>query len=92
MKVPIYTLDARKVPLAKAVHFPSARLGRRVHFDIHSRPPALTIDPVKGDDEGTYRCRVEYKRFRTLSYTYELKVVVPPREANIMDERGQRID
>ncbi|KAG8194330.1 hypothetical protein JTE90_029206 [Oedothorax gibbosus] len=92
MKVPIYTLDARKGPVEKSKHFPSARLGRRVHFDLHVKTPGLTIDPVKGEDEGVYRCRVEYKRYRTLSYMYELRVIVPPREVNILDETGQRID
>ncbi|XP_055943583.1 nephrin-like isoform X3 [Argiope bruennichi] len=92
MKVPIYTLDARKGPIEKSKHFPSKQLGRRVHFDLHVRNPGLTIDPVKGEDQGIYRCRVEYKRYRTLSYMYELKVIVPPREVNIMDESGQRIE
>ncbi|GFY41423.1 uncharacterized protein TNIN_243981 [Trichonephila inaurata madagascariensis] len=62
MKVPIYTLDARKGPIEKSKHFPSKQLGRRVHFDLHVRNPGLTIDPVKGEDQGIYRCRVEYKR------------------------------
>ncbi|GBM74988.1 hypothetical protein AVEN_231520-1 [Araneus ventricosus] len=75
MKVPIYTLDARKGPIEKSKHFPSKQLGRRVHFDLHVRNPGLTIDPVKGEDQGIYRCRVEYKRYRTLSYMYELKVI-----------------
>ncbi|XP_042897578.1 cell surface glycoprotein MUC18 isoform X4 [Parasteatoda tepidariorum] len=92
MKVPIYTLDARKGPIEKSKHFPSSKLGRRVHFDLHVKNPGLAIDPVKGEDAGTYRCRVEYKRYRTLSYQYELKVIVPPREVNIMDDRGQRIE
>ncbi|XP_054717865.1 nephrin-like [Uloborus diversus] len=92
MRVPIYTLDARKTPLEKSKHFPSSKLGRRMHFDTHVKMPGLTIDPVRGDDEGIYRCRVEFRKFRTLSYTYELKVIVPPREVNIIDERGQRID
>ncbi|GFV30862.1 uncharacterized protein TNCV_4012961 [Trichonephila clavipes] len=61
MKVPIYTLDARKGPIEKSKHFPSKQLGRRVHFDLHVRNPGLTIDPVKGEDQGIYRCRVEYK-------------------------------
>lgn len=75
MKVPIYTLDARRGGLEKAKHFPSAKLGRRIHFDVHLKLPGLTIDPVRADDDGSWRCRVEYKRFRTLSHNYILKVV-----------------
>ncbi|XP_054713696.1 nephrin-like [Uloborus diversus] len=92
IKVPIYTLDARKGPIEKSKHFPSSKLGRRVHFDLHVKTPGLSIDPVKAEDEGFYKCRVEYKRYRTLSYTYDLKVIVPPREVIIMDEWGQRIE
>lgn len=75
VKVPIYTLDARKGPIEKSKHFPSSKLGRRVHFDLHVKVPGLSIDPVKAEDEGFYRCRVEYKRYRTLTYTYDLKVI-----------------
>lgn len=75
MKVPIYTLDARRGGLERAKHFPSTKFGRRIHFDVHLKLPGLTIDPVRADDDGSWRCRVEYKRFRTLSHNYILKVV-----------------
>lgn len=75
VKVPIYTLDARKGPIEKSKHFPSSKLGRRVHFDLHVKVPGLSIDPVKAEDEGFYRCRVEYKRYRTLTSAYDLKVI-----------------
>lgn len=74
MKVPIYTLDARRGGLEKSKHFSSTTLGRRIHFDVHRRLPGLTIDPVRPDDEERWRCRVEYKKFRTLSHNYILKV------------------
>lgn len=71
---PIYTLDTRSVPEAK--HFSSRVLGSRAHFNVSRRSTAhLKIEPVEEDDEGEYRCRIDYKRGRTLNRLVKLNVI-----------------
>lgn len=89
--VPIYTVDARRGPLNEAKHFPSSELGTRAYFDTISKIPNLSIDPVQVEDEGDYKCRIDYKRSRTVNYDVRLKVIVPPKETIIMDENGERL-
>ncbi|XP_042912994.1 protein turtle homolog B isoform X2 [Parasteatoda tepidariorum] len=90
-KAPIYTLDARKGSLEKARHFPSTELGARANFDMSADPPTLDLNPVHAEDDGVYKCRIEFKRSRTLTQFVRLHVIVPVREVIIMDEHGQRL-
>lgn len=57
---PIYSIDARTSggSLHSAEKFPSKSYGRRLTLDLHSRPLALVIDPVRAEDEGDYFCRM----------------------------------
>lgn len=80
---PIYTLDARG-PCGPAVadcftsakHFSSKVLGSRAVFNVSRRALAhLRLDPVEEDDAGEYRCRVDFKRGRTLSQLVKLNVI-----------------
>ncbi|UYV66083.1 hypothetical protein LAZ67_4000100 [Cordylochernes scorpioides] len=73
--VPIYTLDGRRSPLATARHFPALELGNRAHFDVSARPPFLSLDPVEPTDRGDYRCRVDYRRSRTVIRPLRLLVI-----------------
>ncbi|KAH9404633.1 hypothetical protein TYRP_000459, partial [Tyrophagus putrescentiae] len=63
---PIFTIDAR----AK----------ERVYFNQHNMPAFLQIDPVQVKDAGEYRCRVDFKKARTVNTVIQLKVIVPPEE------------
>ncbi|GIY20044.1 hypothetical protein CDAR_198101 [Caerostris darwini] len=74
---PIYTLDARSAQSADmAKHFSSKVLGSRAYFNVSRRSLAhLKIDPVDEDDAGEYRCRVDFKRGRTLSRLVKLNVI-----------------
>ncbi|XP_015927862.1 nephrin [Parasteatoda tepidariorum] len=76
---PIYTLDARSTPTADtAKHFSSKVLGSRAYFNVSRRSLAhLRLNPIEEDDAGEYRCRVDFKRGRTLSRLVNLNVIVP---------------
>ncbi|XP_054711449.1 nephrin-like [Uloborus diversus] len=90
-KSPIYTLDFRKGPPDQAKHFPGKTLTDRAHFETTEYPPTLKIKPAKVEDEGIYRCRIEYRRARTVTRPVKLNIIVPPQAVVIMDDRGQRL-
>ncbi|XP_035208636.1 nephrin-like [Stegodyphus dumicola] len=83
---PIYTVDSRSVP-NEAKHFSSHVLGSRAYFNASKWGSAhLKLDPVEEDDEGEYRCRIDYKRGRTLNRLVKLNVIVPVKKVLIKGE------
>ena len=73
---PIYTVDARVTPLDKARHFSAADiLGSRGVFNITYPVSYLRIKPVKSNDSGEYRCRVDFRRGRTVNRILKLNVI-----------------
>lgn len=74
-KPPIYSVDARSLPLFKAPHFVADELRNRVNFDLNVRPATLTIDPIEESDSGLYLCRVDFKWARTTSTLNNLTIV-----------------
>ncbi|XP_022693116.1 protein turtle-like [Varroa jacobsoni] len=87
--IPIYSLDARDLPLSRARPFPSAEYNNRAYFDVIARPPLLKIEPVQETDAGEYRCRVDYSRQRTQNRIVYLDVVVPARDVRIRNTEGK---
>ncbi|KAG9510659.1 Ty3b-i, partial [Fragariocoptes setiger] len=74
---PIYTLDARK---------------ERANFEWTTSSPArLVIDPVRTHDAGDYRCRVDFRKGRTVNTIITLHVVVPPTNVSIEDANGHKL-
>lgn len=47
----------------------------RAYFNTHSRPAYLQIEPVEAKDAGDYRCRVDFKKGRTVNTVIALKVI-----------------
>lgn len=47
----------------------------RVYFNQHNQPAFLQIDPVQTKDAGEYRCRVDFKKARTINIVIQLKVI-----------------
>lgn len=47
----------------------------RAYFNLHNRPAFLQIDPIKLEDAGDYRCRVDFKKARTVNTVISLKVI-----------------
>ncbi|XP_023241347.1 hemicentin-2-like [Centruroides sculpturatus] len=88
---PIYTIDARETFLNEARHFPREDYQKRSHYNSSVSPSILRIEYLRKEDEGQYKCRVEYRRARTETQDVLLKITVPPREAIIMDEFGQHL-
>ncbi|KAG8181057.1 hypothetical protein JTE90_029408 [Oedothorax gibbosus] len=88
---PLYSVDARDFALPTATHFPAVHMESRTFFNSSAVPAYLRIDNVRKDEEGMYRCRVEYRRARTETIDMMMHVIVPPREAIIMDEFGQHL-
>ncbi|KAG8188946.1 hypothetical protein JTE90_016613 [Oedothorax gibbosus] len=62
---PIYSLDARRGKLGQARHASSEDLTGRSFFSSKQQPAVLEVDRISLDDEGIYRCRVDFKRART---------------------------
>lgn len=51
---------------------------------MKSRPAQLQLNPVRQDDEGDYRCRVDFKRGRTVNTIISLRVIIPPEDIRII--------
>lgn len=49
------------------------------------------MDPIRLTDAGDYRCRVDFKKARTVNTVISLKVIVPPEEPVITDEDGNEL-
>ncbi|XP_022237940.1 uncharacterized protein LOC106478611 isoform X2 [Limulus polyphemus] len=91
ISAPIFSVDSRKGPLEKSKHFTSDFLGQRGYFDISIQPSVLTINPIQKDDEGDYRCRIDFRYGRTFNSIVTLNVIVPPKEVIIVDETNEPI-
>ncbi|XP_054717206.1 hemicentin-2-like isoform X2 [Uloborus diversus] len=86
---PLYSLDARRGQLEQARHAASDLLGGRAYLSITHRPSTLRLKPLLEEDEGQYRCRVDFKKARTRNFDVILTVVVPPKKPVIMDQNGE---
>ena len=88
---PIFTLDSRKGFLDQARTLTASTLDNRAYFNSHNRPAFLHIDPIRLTDQGDYRCRVDFKRGRTVNTVISLKVIVPPEEPVVTDMDGSEL-
>ncbi|XP_045127672.1 synaptogenesis protein syg-2-like isoform X2 [Portunus trituberculatus] len=90
---PIYSYDSRKNKMNQVRDWADKKsLGGRAHFDLQANPAELVIDSVKADDEGLYRCRVDFKKSPTRNARTNLTVVVPPHTPAILStDTGQPV-
>ncbi|KAJ3636503.1 hypothetical protein MTP99_000046 [Tenebrio molitor] len=73
---PIYSFDVRGRPFNKALHWSDPKVfGPRAYFVTVSKPAALTLDGVSLDDEGIYRCRVDFRTTPTRNFAINLTVI-----------------
>lgn len=61
---------------AKALYWSDEKaFGPRAYFQTVSKPAALALDSVALEDEGMYRCRVDFKNSPTRNYQVNLTVI-----------------
>ncbi|XP_050669557.1 hemicentin-2-like [Leptidea sinapis] len=86
---PIYSFDVRGRSFNKALQWsdPGA-FGPRAYFATLTRPASLTLTSVQLDDEGVYRCRVDFKNSPTRNFQIKLTVIVPPHQMLLYDKSG----
>ncbi|XP_050034870.1 neural cell adhesion molecule 2-like [Dermacentor andersoni] len=90
---PIFTLDSRRAHVDQARQSLSGPgLEQRAHFNMANQPAFLQIDPVEEADAGEYRCRVDFRRGRSINTVIHLNVIVPPGDPIIVDEDGRRME
>lgn len=89
---PMYSLDVRGKPLNQASHWAeSSSLGRRASFRTQSSPNSLLVEELTLEDEGIYRCRVDYRNSPTKNVKLNLTIIVPPDKPIIRDQNGQEL-
>ncbi|XP_042864672.1 nephrin-like isoform X2 [Penaeus japonicus] len=76
--------DVRRGPPSHWAN-PSA-MGDRAKFDAATA--SLVVQRVQEEDEGMFRCRVDFRTNPTLTFTSNLTVIVPPRRVGVYTERG----
>uniref|UniRef100_T1K7M0 Ig-like domain-containing protein n=1 Tax=Tetranychus urticae TaxID=32264 RepID=T1K7M0_TETUR len=85
-KNPIYTLDARSGKPETMKHFASEHLRSRAFFNLTQPLSYLRLEPITEQDTGEYRCRVDFKRGRTINQNIFLNVIVPITKVIIYDD------
>ncbi|CAG9789176.1 unnamed protein product [Diatraea saccharalis] len=77
------------------VHWAVAgEFGARTHFVLNESDPSsahLAVEKVAHQDEGLYRCRIDYVDSPTRNYKVNLTVIVPPESPRIYDFEGREI-
>ncbi|XP_031825598.2 sidestep III isoform X2 [Nomia melanderi] len=90
---PIYSFDVRGRPFNKALNASDSNaVGPRAYFETITEPAALSLDAVQLDDEGIYRCRVDFKNSPTKNFQVNLTVIVPPHQLLIYDSSGVEVE
>ncbi|XP_029173199.1 nephrin-like isoform X1 [Nylanderia fulva] len=90
---PIYSFDVRGRAFNKALNWSdSTAVGPRAYFVTVTKPAALSLEAVQLDDEGVYRCRVDFKNSPTKNFQVNLTVIVPPHQLLIYDSSGVQVE
>lgn len=72
----IYSFDVRGRAFNKALNWSdSTAVGPRAYFITVTKPAALSLEAVQLDDEGIYRCRVDFKNSPTKNFQVNLTVI-----------------
>ncbi|XP_022245077.1 nephrin-like isoform X5 [Limulus polyphemus] len=88
---PIYSLDARRGVVGHGKHSSSDNYATRTYFSTVSKPATLQLTAVTANDEGSYTCRVDFRKARTRYSEITLTIVVLPRKPRITDGKGDLI-
>ncbi|XP_055585005.1 hemicentin-2-like [Uranotaenia lowii] len=89
---PLYSYDVRGRQYSKALYWSeTTAFGPRAYFVTVSKPAALTVDNIQLDDEGVYRCRVDFQNSPTRNHRINLTVTVPPHQILVYDASGRDV-
>ncbi|XP_050730811.1 neural cell adhesion molecule 2-like [Eriocheir sinensis] len=86
---PVYSIDSRNGPLTLSKHW--SGMGDRATFKVTPPGQGLAVSRVKDEDEGEYRCRVDFGSSPTRNLRMKLQVVVPPQRVAILSEAGLEV-
>ncbi|XP_011496551.1 PREDICTED: B-cell receptor CD22 [Ceratosolen solmsi marchali] len=92
--IPLYNLDARGGDLYKAVHWTmSGSLGNRTYFQVDNENGSarLKIKAVTYEDQGIFRCRVDFANSPTRNFRVNLILIEPPTKPVIYDAQGREV-
>ncbi|KAJ8674503.1 hypothetical protein QAD02_005765 [Eretmocerus hayati] len=92
--IPLYNLDARDGDLYKAIHWTmSGSLGNRTYFQVDSGSGSarLKIKSVTFEDQGLFRCRVDFDNSPTRNFRVNLTLIEPPSKPTIYDAQGREV-
>uniref|UniRef100_T1GRC7 Ig-like domain-containing protein n=1 Tax=Megaselia scalaris TaxID=36166 RepID=T1GRC7_MEGSC len=70
-----WNFDRRDLSTDTGSHWADDSLGRRAYFHVAARPAALTIKNTTAEDNGVYRCRVDFQKSPTRNSKVELRVI-----------------
>ncbi|CAM1310999.1 Uncharacterised protein g5577 [Pycnogonum litorale] len=88
-EVPLYSVDSRSKPIPQ--HSIHESLGNRAHFVTKSNIPYLTLVNLTQGDDDLYKCRVDFKKSRTITHWVKLQIIVPPDTPTVVDRNGQKL-
>ncbi|XP_046444529.1 synaptogenesis protein syg-2-like isoform X3 [Daphnia pulex] len=88
--MPFYSVDARGKYMKDAQHWSDDKmmLYGRAHLKANSDKVRLLLEPVLREDEGVYKCRVDFKKSPTRHYRIHLAVITPASKPVITDSKG----
>ncbi|KAF6215884.1 hypothetical protein GE061_000219 [Apolygus lucorum] len=66
--------------------------GPRASFRTGPNPATLVLKDIRRHDQGTYRCRVDFRNTPTRSFRYNLTVIVPPEYPTVYDKWGKQLN
>ncbi|XKL59278.1 hypothetical protein PGB90_000294 [Kerria lacca] len=85
--------DVRGRPFSKALCWSEPNIfGPRAYFVTIPKPAGLRIDHIQLDDEGSYRCRVDFRNSPTRNFQINLTVIVPPNQLILYDISSRELN
>ncbi|XP_054082024.1 uncharacterized protein LOC105220719 isoform X1 [Zeugodacus cucurbitae] len=89
---PLYSFDVRGRAFEKALYWSDTNsFGPRAYFVTNQQPAKLTVENIQLDDEGVYRCRVDFQNSPTRNHRINLTVIVPPHQILVYDASGRDV-
>ncbi|KRT86432.1 Immunoglobulin, partial [Oryctes borbonicus] len=86
------SLDARNVPLEKVSHLAAYDVGLRSYFITdHPSRARLKIENVRLEDEGIFRCRVDFLNSPTRNFQVNLTLVELSSQPKVFNAEGKLI-